>query len=246
MKKLWEQYELSRIDAFKAAAELEDRESTQKQLLSVKASIKALGSVNLSAIDEFEEVNRRYTFMKRQMDDAQLAKNRLNSMIHELTEQMRSIFIEKFNEINYNFSQTFRELFGGGKASLELDDGDVLTAGIEISVQPPGKLIKNLAALSGGEQAMVAIAIYFAILKVNPAPFCVLDEIEAALDDVNVDRFAQYLHTLNDKTQFISITHRRGTMEAADSLYGVTMQEEGVSVLLELSLSEINSKKAAL
>lgn len=243
--KLWEQYELSRAAAFKEAKLFDDFDEVSKRLLGVKASIKALGSVNLGALEEFEEVNRRYTFMKHQMDDAQTAKDRLNTMIRELTEQMRSIFIEKFTEINYNFSQTFKELFGGGEASLKLDSDDVLNAGVDICVQPPGKLIKNLAALSGGEQSMVAIAIYFAILKVNPSPFCVLDEIEAALDDVNVDRFANYLRTLNDKTQFISITHRRGTMEAADSLYGVTMQEEGVSVLLELSLSEAKSTQTA-
>ncbi len=236
--KLWEQYELSLSAAANEAKEVADEGEMQKQLLGIKGSIKALGSVNLSALQEYEEVNERYTFMKHQTDDAQMAKERLNDMITDLTEQMRSIFLEKFTKINENFSETFKELFGGGKASLELENDDVLNCGIDINVQPPGKLIKNLAALSGGEQSMVAIAIYFAILKVNPSPFCVLDEIEAALDDVNVDRFANYLHNLNDKTQFISITHRRGTMEAADSLYGVTMQEEGVSVLLELSLSE--------
>ncbi|MFQ9872537.1 MAG: hypothetical protein ACLRVT_05895 [Oscillospiraceae bacterium] len=176
------------------------------------------------------------------MDDAQSAKDRLTKMIFELTSQMREIFIEKFRKINYNFSQTFRDLFGGGQAALEMDSDDVLTAGILIRVQPPGKLIRNLAALSGGEQALTAIALYFAILQVQPAPFCVLDEIEAALDDVNVARFAQYLHKLNVDTQFVAITHRRGTMEQADVLYGVTMQEEGVSTLLELSMAQVQQR----
>ena len=155
---------------------------------------------------------------------------------------MREIFAESFQKIARQFSKIFAELFGGGRASLSLTGEDVLECGIEIAVQPPGKVIKNLSALSGGEQAFVAIAIYFAILTVNPAPFCLLDEIEAALDDVNVDKFARYLRRLCGKTQFIAITHRRGTMEEADVLYGVTMQEEGVSKLLELKVSELESK----
>ena len=156
---------------------------------------------------------------------------------------MRTIFSENFAAINENFGRIFRELFGGGSASLYLDEAqDVLDAGIEIRVAPPGKVIKNLEALSGGEQALVAISIYFAILAVNPAPFCILDEIEAALDDANVVRFAQYLRRVSDKTQFIVITHRRGTMEAANVLYGVTMQEDGVSKLLKLDLEQVDAE----
>ena len=171
------------------------------------------------------------------------SKAELLKLISELTKQMREIFIERFNLINENFSATFIELFGGGKASLTLTDPDqVLTTGIEISVEPPGKLVSHIELLSGGEKALVAIALYFAILKVSPSPFCVMDEIEAALDDVNVYRFASYLRRMNAKTQFICITHRRGTMEEADVLYGVTMQDRGISKLLELHAGEIEQK----
>ena len=176
------------------------------------------------------------------MRDVEGSKAELLKLIGELSGEMRRIFSESFKQINSNFARIFRELFGGGSASLTLsNEADVLESGIEIQVSPPGKVIKNLAALSGGEQSLVAISIYFAILAVNPAPFCILDEIEAALDDVNVVRYAQYLRRITDNTQFIVITHRRGTMEAADVLYGVTMQEDGVSKLLRLDLDQVDA-----
>ena len=170
------------------------------------------------------------------------SKNELGRMIANLSAQMREIFTDSFRAINENFGRIFAELFGGGEASLVLEDeSDVLSCGIGIRVAPPGKVIKNLEALSGGEQALVAISIYFAILAVNPSPFCILDEIEAALDDVNVTRYAQYLRRMTERTQFIVITHRRGTMEAADVLYGVTMQEDGVSKILRLDLENVSA-----
>ena len=225
------------------AQKLEDPQRAQRRLAELKNKIKALGNVNVGAIEEYQEVSQRYTFLKTQVEDVEKSRAQLGKLITDLTGQMREIFLRNFQLINQNFSRIFTQLFGGGKAHLALtDDSDVLESGIEIFVQPPGKVINNLSALSGGEQTFVAIAIYFAILKVNPAPFCLLDEIEAALDDVNVSKFAQYLRRMTDKTQFIAITHRRGTMEEADVLYGVTMQEEGVSKLLELKVSEVEQK----
>ena len=211
-----------------------------RQLGILKNRIKALGSINVAAIEEYKEVSARYSFLKTQVDDAASARDELLQLIENLTGEMKEIFGTAFKTINKNFGKIFSELFGGGNASLRLEDPeDILECGIEIIVQPPGKIIKNLAALSGGEQTMVAVAIYLAILKVRPSPFCVLDEIEAALDDVNVSRYAAYLRSICDKTQFILITHRRGTMEQADVLYGVTMQESGVSKLLELKISQL-------
>ena len=181
--------------------------------------------------------------MKKQTDDVEKSRTEILHLIGDLTKQMKEIFVERFSQINENFTKTFKELFGGGKAHLELTDPeDILQSGIDIIVHPPGKIVVHLEALSGGEKALVAIALYFAIMKVSPAPFCVMDEIEAALDEVNVDRFASYLRLMNDKTQFILITHRRGTMEEADVLYGVTMQDEGVSKLLSLRASEAAEK----
>ena len=178
------------------------------------------------------------------MEDASGARDELLTLISQLTGEMQTLFKDAFDAINRHFGEIFRQLFGGGKASLRLDDPeDILECGIEILVQPPGKIIKNLASLSGGEQALVAVAIYFAILKVRPSPFCVLDEIEAALDDVNVTRYAAYLKGISDRTQFILITHRRGTMEEADTLYGVTMQESGVSKLLRLKVSQLEREQ---
>ena len=209
----------------------------------MRGAIKALGTVNLSAIEEYKEVSARYIFLKGQLEDVERSRDEIRELISQLTTQMRSVFSEKFAVIAENFTRIFAELFEGGSGKLVLtDNADVLEAGIDISVQPPGKIINNLAALSGGEQSMVAIAIYFAILKASPAPFCILDEIDAALDDVNVTRYSSYLRRLEDRTQFIAITHRRGTMEAADVLYGVTMQEVGVSKVLKLDVSEVESK----
>ncbi len=243
ISKLWEEYELTKREAEQTAVEIEDSGKAQRRLTELKQKIRALGTVNVSAIEEYKEVSERYEFLKIQIGDVEKSKSELTHLIGELTKQMRDIFIERFNLINQHFSSTFVELFGGGKASLSLTDPDnVLTTGIEISVEPPGKIVSHIELLSGGEKALVAIALYFAIMKVSPAPFCVMDEIEAALDDVNVYRFAAYLRRMNDKTQFICITHRRGTMEEADVLYGVTMQDRGISKLLELRASEVEQK----
>ncbi len=237
---LWDEYEMTYSYAAEIAQEITEPQKAQRRLNELKSKIKALGPVNLSAIEEFKEVSERYEFMKAQIEDAEKSRDELRSLIHSLMGQMRTIFVDRFTQIAGNFAVVFKELFGGGEAKLSLTDPDnVLESGIDITVQPPGKIINNLASLSGGEQTFVAIAIYFAILKVRPAPFCILDEIEAALDEANVDRYAEYLLRLTENTQFIAITHRRGTMEHADRLYGVTMQEEGVSKLLELSLAEV-------
>ena len=237
--KLWEEYELTKSEAMKLAKPIEDLTRANSALMTLRTKIRALGSVNVDAIEEYREVSDRYTFLTRQTKDAEQSRAELLRLIDDLTSQMQSIFAENFEQINTHFKRIFVELFGGGHAELKMTDpSDVLETGIEIFVEPPGKVIKNLSALSGGEQAFVAIAIYFAIIKVHPAPFCILDEIEAALDDVNVDKYAAYLRSLSDKTQFIAITHRRGTMEAADVLYGVTMQEEGVSKLLKMQVND--------
>ena len=243
ISKLWNEYELTRSDAYTEATEIEDVAAAGKHLTEIKNKIRGLGNVNLGAVEEYKEVSERYEFLKKQVDDVERSKEELMKLISELTKDMSRIFLENFEKINSHFSRIFSELFGGGNAHLELSDrNDVLSCGIDIIAQPPGKIIKNLSALSGGEQALVAIAIYFSILMVKPSPFCILDEIEAALDDVNVTRYAQYLGRMCDKTQFIAITHRRGTMEEADVLYGVTMEEEGVSKLLKLEVSEIEQK----
>lgn len=240
IKKLWEEYELTKTEAQAIAVEIDSIPKASTELNSIKSRIRGLGSVNVAAIEEYKEVSERYEFLSAQVKDAERSRNELLRLIGELTHQMQEIFEENFNRINENFRKIFVELFGGGRADLKLTDPDnILESGIEIFVEPPGKIIKNLASLSGGEQSFIAIAIYFAILKVRPAPFCILDEIEAALDDVNVYKYANYLRNLTDQTQFIMITHRRGSMEAADVLYGVTMQEEGVSKLLQLKVSEI-------
>ncbi len=241
--KMWEEYELTRSEAAETAIPLEDVPAAQKRLTELRGRIRGLGAVNVAAIEEYEEVSSRYRFMKEQIDDAENAKKELTRLIAELSAKMSAIFTERFAGINRHFGEIFRELFGGGHAELRLTDAtDPLETGIEIIVQPPGKIIKNLSALSGGEQAFVAICIYFAILRVNPAPFVLIDEIEAALDDVNVGKFAAYLHRMTDHTQFISITHRRGTMEQGDVLYGVTMEEEGISKLLRLDVAEMEKK----
>ena len=240
--KLWEEYQLTLTDAEGLCVAFDSAAELRRQVQEVRGKIRALGNVNVGAIEEYEEVNTRYETLRGQVKDVEGSKAELQRLIGELAGEMRRIFTESFGQINANFSRIFRELFGGGSARLSLsDENDVLESGIEIQVSPPGKVIKNLSALSGGEQSLVAISIYFAILAVNPAPFCILDEIEAALDDVNVTRYAQYLRRITDKTQFIVITHRRGTMEAADVLYGVTMQEDGVSKLLRLDLEQVDA-----
>lgn len=241
--KLWEEYELTKREAEKIAVPIEDRPAAQKRLNTLKQSIRSLGSVNVGAIEEYKEVSERYNFMSVQVADVEKSKAEIEKLITSLTKQMKEVFVESFDRINKNFTLTFKELFGGGTALLSLSDPEnILTSGIDILVHPPGKIVVHLDALSGGEKALVAIALYFAIMKVRPAPFCVMDEIEAALDDVNVFRFASYLRRMTDKTQFILITHRRGTMEEADVLYGVTMQDEGISKLLELRSAEVAAK----
>ena len=240
--KLWDEYQLSVSQAEALCVEFDSLPALRAQVADLRGKIRALGSVNVSAIEEYKEVKARYDALVTQVTDVEESRSELSRMISKLSAQMREIFTDSFRAINENFGRVFAELFGGGEASLMLEDeSDVLSSGIGIRVAPPGKVIKNLEALSGGEQALVAISIYFAILAVNPAPFCILDEIEAALDDANVVRFAQYLRRVSDKTQFIVITHRRGTMEAANVLYGVTMQEDGVSKLLKLDLEQVDA-----
>ena len=241
--KLWESYELTRSTAPEAAAEIESVAVAQKRVAELKRKISALGTPNIGAIDEFARVNERYEYLAGQRDDVLTSKRELEGIINDITKQMTEIFTTEFTKINTYFGQTFTEMFGGGKASLELEDVNApLTCGIEIRVQPPGKQLKTITLLSGGEKAFVAIALYFAILKVRPTPFCMLDEIDAALDDRNVERFASYLRGFSEKTQFIVITHRRGTMEAADMLYGVTMQEQGISKILHLDLNQMEQQ----
>lgn len=230
-----EQYNMYLSEAVAIAKPVENLLSVQKELAEIKQKIRSLGSVNVAAIEEYKEVSERYRFMSSELSDVETAKRELEKLIEELTETMRRQFSESFNRINENFKQIFVELFGGGRAELSLTDPeDVLESGIEIKVAPPGKVINNLSLLSGGEQAFVAICIYFSILKIKPAPFCILDEIEAALDDINVTKYAQYLRKFTDTTQFILVTHRRGSMDEADVMYGVTMQEKGISRVLRL------------
>ena len=238
--KLYEEYQLTRREAAALEIVIEDYALAGKRLNELKGQIRALGSVNVSAIEEYKEVSERYEFMSEQISDVERSRDELNKLIHELTDKMAEQFREKFRRINTAFGETFSELFGGGRAELLLsDERNILESDIEIKVQPPGKNLKSIEPLSGGEKGLAAISLLFAILKVTPAPFCIFDEVEAALDDVNVSRYAQYLRRMTGNTQFIVITHRRGTMEEADVLYGVTMQESGVSKLLELKTAEM-------
>lgn len=238
--KLFEEYGLTRREAAALEIEIEDFSAANKRLNELKGQIRALGSVNVSAIEEYKEVSERYEFMSAQISDVERSRDELNKLIRELTDNMAQQFRDKFRLINTAFGETFSELFGGGRAELLLtDEHDILESDIEIKVQPPGKNLKSIEPLSGGEKGLAAISLLFAILKVTPAPFCIFDEVEAALDDVNVSRYAQYVRRMTKNTQFILITHRRGTMEEADVLYGVTMQESGVSKLLELKTAEM-------
>ena len=203
-----------------------------------------LGNVDLDAVNKYKEVKERYDYMQGQISDLEASKNDLMNIISQLEGEMETAFIDSFNQINENFNRVFGELFGGGSAEISLTDPEnVLESGIEIKAAPPGKIIKNMVQLSGGEQSFIAIALVFAILKVNPTPFCIFDEIEAALDEVNVARFAEYIKRYSSGTQFVMITHRRGTMEAANRLYGVTMPERGISKVLELNIDDISKKK---
>lgn len=239
---MWNEYELT----YSTANDLRNEEWTslpeiKRMIQSLKEDIRKLGNVNVNAIEDYKEVSERYTFMKTQHDDLVAAEATLLKIIDELDTGMRKQFEEKFREIRMEFDKVFKELFGGGRGTLELvEDEDILEAGIQIISQPPGKKLQNMMQLSGGEKALTAIALLFAIQNLKPSPFCLLDEIEAALDDSNVDRFAKYLHKLTKSTQFIVITHRRGTMISADRLYGITMQEKGVSTLVSVNLIEEN------
>ena len=238
--KLWENYGLTPGTAAEHRTEIDSVTAGQRRIADLKRKITMLGTPNLGAIEEYARVNERYSYLVEQRDDVLTSKRELEGIIRNITQEMTAIFVTEFAKIDHYFGQTFEEMFGGGKGQLVLEDPEnPLTCGIEIRVQPPGKQLKTITLLSGGEKAFVAIALYFAILKVRPTPFCMLDEIDAALDDRNVERFASYLHNLSQKTQFIVITHRRGTMEASDVLYGVTMQEQGVSKLLRLDLNQM-------
>lgn len=243
LDKLWERYELSHSDAQALRVELESVPKATRRIGELNREIKGLGAINIGAIEEFDRVNTRYTYLSDQRNDVEKAKEELLGIIEEITEQMTEIFATQFEILKQSFQETFLELFGGGRATLELEDeNDILRCGIEIKAQPPGKQLKTLSLLSGGEKAFVAIALYFAILKVHPTPFCVMDEIEAALDESNVVRYARYMRRIAGKTQFIVITHRRGTMEEADVLYGITMQERGVSTVLTANLNELSKE----
>ena len=238
--KLWDSYGLTPGTAGEKRGEIESVTAGNRRISELKRKIAALGTPNLGAIEEYARVNERYSYLAAQRDDVLNSKRELESIIRDITKEMTTIFVAEFQKIDHYFGQTFEEMFGGGKGQLILENPeDPLGCGIEIRVQPPGKQVKTITLLSGGEKAFVAIALYFAILKVRPTPFCMLDEIDAALDDRNVERFATYMHNLSKNTQFIVITHRRGTMEASDVLYGVTMQEQGVSKLLRLDLNQM-------
>ncbi len=241
--KLYDEYQLTLREAAEMDIVLEDIPKAQRTLQEIKNKIRALGSVNVGAVEEYKEVSERYEYMSVQIGDIEKSKEELTKLIEELTGKMAERFREQFRRINNNFTETFKDLFDGGRAELVLDDPqDVLECNINIRVQPPGKNVQNIDLLSGGEKGLAAIALLFAILKVTPAPFCIFDEVEAALDDINVSRYAQYVRNMTDRTQFILITHRRGTMDEADMLYGVTMQEKGVSKLLELKTAEMAKK----
>jgi len=240
LDRLWDYYELNHSDAQAQRIELESVPKASRRIGELKRAISALGTPNIGAIEEYERVNTRYTYLSEQRDDVEHAKGELEGVIEEITRQMTEIFSVQFKLLTESFETTFTDLFGGGHATLELEDEkDILGCGIEIKAQPPGKTLKTISLLSGGEKAFVAIALYFAILKVHPTPFCVMDEIEAALDEANVIRYARYMRRLAGKTQFIVITHRRGTMEESDVLYGITMQEQGVSKVLTINMNDL-------
>ena len=240
IRQLFDEYQLTRSEAEEAFEPIDNPSEVRKLIAEIKGKIRSLGNVNVSAIEEYKEVNERYTFLKEQVDDVEKSRTELNRLISQLTDQMKELFVVGFNSINEHFSKTFTDLFGGGTAKLVFSDPtNILESGIDIQVKLPGKNVPTLDGLSGGEKALIALAIYFAIMRVNAPPFCFLDEVDTALDDINVDRFADYMKSKDFDTQFICITHRRGTMEAADMLYGVTMQEKGISKLLELNVSSL-------
>ena len=236
VNKMWEEYEITPNNA-ENYAKPENVAAVQKRVNELRNQIKNLGSINVDSIEEYKQTKERYDFMTEQKVDLEESSDKLKKIISDMTDVMKKQFQEQFKIINKNFGVIFAELFGGGKANLKLaDENNVLECGIDIEAQPPGKKLQNMMLLSGGEKALTAIALLFAILKINPAPFCVLDEIEAALDDVNVNRFAEYLKKFTNEIQFLVITHRKGTMEAADTVYGITMEENGISKLLSMKL----------
>jgi chromosome segregation protein len=240
VSRLWEQYELSVTNAQALRTPMESAAKAQRRAAELKREINALGHVNIGAIEQYESVGERYRYLTEQREDAQQSKDELDGIIGRITEEMRAIFADRFSQISQRFSETFVDIFGGGEAALELDeDKDILESGVEIKARPPGKKLRSISLLSGGEQSLSAIALYFAIFRVRPAPFCVLDEIDHALDEVNVGRYAAYLNRLSQNTQYVAVTHRRGTMEQAGMLYGVTAQEPGVSKVISLQLDEV-------
>ena len=237
--KLWDNYELSRTAAQALRQPIENMSAANKRITELRREIGRLGSVNVGAIDEYARVKERFDFLTAQRDDVEKAKRDLLKIISDITGEMKDIFLREFAAIDEKFRSVFLELFGGGKAALVLEDPeDPLGCGIEIRVQPPGKAVTTISLLSGGEKSFVAIALYFAIMKVRPTPFCIMDEIDAALDEANIERYADYMRTMAGSTQFIVITHHRATMEEADVLYGVTMQEKGVTTVLNVDLDE--------
>ncbi|MBR5615652.1 MAG: AAA family ATPase, partial [Clostridia bacterium] len=245
--KLWEDYELTRADALALgypAVTAENRMSVLATQTECRHKLRGMGNVDLDAVEKYKEVKEKYDTMSAQIEDLEKSRKELTDIIESLEKDMKASFVECFNQINENFGRVFAELFGGGSAELSLTDPEnILESGIEIKAAPPGKIIKNLMQLSGGEQSFIGVALFFAILQANPTPFCILDEIEAALDEVNVERLAQYIKRYSAGTQFIMITHRRGTMAAATRLYGVTMPEHGISKVLALDVENISKKK---
>ena len=237
-KKLNEELELTYAEALDICEPVIDEEALKQEIYTTKGKITKLGVVNLAAIEEYEEIKDKYEFMSSQAEDLENAKKELNSVIEEMTSEMKILFKENFKILNYNFNETFKDLFKGGSAELILGEGDELSANIDINVEPPGKKLQNINLMSGGEKVLSAIALLFAILKIKPTPFCILDEIEAALDDANVYRYAEFLKVFSKNTQFIIITHRKGTMEVSDIIYGVTMEEKGISKVVSVDLSE--------
>ena len=243
IRRLYDEYSLTRSEAEQIGINIEKPNEAKRRLSDIKSKIRSLGNVNVSAVEEYKEVKERYDFMKAQIDDVESARASLHKLINQLTSQMQELFVIGFDKINANFKKTFTELFGGGNANLRLTDPEnILESGIDIEARLPGKNVPSLDGLSGGEKALVALSIYFSIMQVNSPPFCFLDEVDTALDDINVERFAEYMKKSEFNTQFICVTHRRGTMEAADMLYGVTMQEKGVTKLLELNVAELEKK----
>ncbi|MDO4744845.1 MAG: chromosome segregation protein SMC, partial [Clostridia bacterium] len=241
ISRLWDDYELTIETAEDVKKEIENEKEAAARVSTLRAKIKSLGSINVDSIEEYKNVKERFEFLSTQKDDLEKSKDNLGKVISSMQELMEEHFEKQFAEINKSFEHVFRELFGGGRGRLYLSEPDnVLESGIEIEVQLPGKSLQNINLYSGGEKSFIAIALLFAILEVKPTPFCILDEIDAALDDVNVSRFATYIRNYLEDTQFIVITHRRGTMEAANVLYGVTMQEKGVTKMLSLAIDEVD------